>query len=789
MANTLTNIEFKTSSATGSTQRQTTGEGLANLLITSLESANKLVDFNYTQEARKQAESNRIKSQNEEQDKLLYSDLKFKTLDYLTKNDFDNQTSENQTKILDGIKGIQRPEFFNRTYENDYGTFLNKYEQDINKKKNDEITNNINDSIIPKIGQNAQVLTMNDIDFYSDNFTNLGFKDAKTKVIKSVVGQIDGILQSDTKYKKMSKEQILSSFPILNEIQDENLKSTVNARITMFDENYKKELYTNDINTSILNNKATTKDMFMLANNHNKNILEVRNDFANKAKDTIDLLTSLDDAVYDKQAINISKQFNTKIDRVDKTIPNLISSAITDSASAFEDYKYAKRMIIAGYVPNADNTRDMNILTGIANDLNIKLEDSTSFEKVANFAMQKRDNPNSEITLKELDDFQTTKGLVFDSTLSDLDKGIQKEFIYSKAKELSRYMSKESAVNIAMEMSSKYILGTDTKTDWSGIDNITTNEESDAFTNDIKEKLNLGSVSISKTPNGDNFVITGKLKDGTNSDTHIYTMAQMNNLVNNFTQTNNERKLYEDMLKNKKEYEAIMKKEYKSSKISLSEVMTGNFDKNKLLTSIYSSIKANEGLGGDNVTGISTGNYGLTESKKLELENKYGTKFDDETAIKVLITENSLALEASLSGYNKLTDNAKIAINDTMYNLGSFKDLTKFKDAVSKGDGSQAMYELLDTANVDGQSVIGLARRRAENYNLVASNKIYKVQQDDNGTISYLDKNDDTILEYSPKNGKHEKSKSGEILIKDKSKDVNELKIFKQDKLLSDLIK
>lgn len=740
----IKNIEFKTSSSTGSTQKASTGEALANLVIGAIDVANKYSNFQYTQGVRAKQQQEAIKSENEEQDKLLLSDLKFATLKKIRESDFANQTSENQTKIIDEISNMQRPQFFNQKHENDYNTILENYRLDINKKAFEENKNNISDNIIPNIAQNSYLMNMNEIDYWSKQFNSMGVNDSKTKIIKSIVGQIDGVLQSDEKYKSMSKEQILNQFPVLNEIKDEDLKSVLNARITSYDEEFKKKAYTSTIENAVTYKKVNPKIISDIALKNQKTYVQVSEDINKQIDRNIEALSSAGDSVYDRKAVELAKNFNRKIPRVEDKIKGLINSAIVDSVSGFEDYNYAKRMLQAGYIPSSENVKDLNIITGIANDLGINISDANSFERVVNFAIEKRDNPNQQLTKKELDEFKFESG-IFGSKLKSLDEGINKAFVYDKAKELSKYMSKEQAINTALDLSSKYILGTDKKTDWSGIDNIKTNDDSDKFYKYVSSTENLDDVNIVKM--GDNYAVVGKLKDGSATQTQYLTTQEMNARVNRFIDMNNERKLYEDSLNAKND----LYKEMKSVAENKTVVRKAIFN-----------LTEKEG-NGDKATNITTGNFGVTAEKKKELEYKYNKLMTDAEARDVIMAENNTTLEQGLLGYKNLSDNAKIAVLDSMYNLGSFNRLNDFKEAVKNGDETKALLNLLDTANIKGQSSIGLAKRRAINYNTVAKVKINRITQGNNGTLSYYDENGELIFEYTPKNGRHESSKSNEI--------------------------
>lgn len=743
----LRNVEFKTSSATGSYQGDTTGQALADLVIGALKPALQIADFN-------RQEANQIKSLNEEQDKLIYADHKFKVSKYLTETDFDNQTSEQQAKILNDIKSMQQPQYFNQTkYDTEYGMFLNKYELDINKKANQEVNDNFNNNIKPMIATQANVLSMEDVDFLSSGLSKI--PNAKQEIIKSVVGHIDGVIQSDVKYKKMSKEQIYSEFPILSQIKDENIKSGLNARITNFDETYRKEQYESDINNAMTYGNVNSKTISDLSAKHGKTFFESYNDIEKQASKQVDLLAFSDDDMSRKKAIDIANTFNIKIDKVEKGLSSLIDTGVSDAVNGFNNYKYGSAMLEQGYIPNSSNIRDMNIINGIANDLGIKIEDSTSFEKVAKLALAKRDNPNPEISRKDIDDHIFKTGFI-DTKFKDIDDENVKEYVYSKTKELSRYMTKESAISTAIGLSQKYMLGTKFRADWSGVDKVNSDDDADMMYGVFQKEKGYDDVTIHQS-NGI-FIISGRYPDGKEEQNPTtMTVAQMNKKVNDELALQTEKKFYEDKLK---------------AKTNLAESMFREANNRPLIQQAIFNLERKEGTG-DNATDVKTGKLGMTETKKNELASKYNlTNLTDEDAVKLTMAENNITLNSELKGYSKASEKTKLAILDSMYNLGSFKGFDKFQEAMASGNEEQALKELLGTSNIGNQSSIGLAKRRAENYNEVATDKIYKITQSYAGIIKYLNQNGETIYEYAPKGGKHESSKFNEINLIDEKNSI-----------------
>lgn len=172
---------------------------------------------------------------------------------------------------------------------------------------------------------------------------------------------------------------------------------------------------------------------------------------------------------------------------------------------------------------------------------------------------------------------------------------------------------------------------------------------------------------------------------------------------------------------------------------------------------------------GDLVSKVTTGKAGVTSAalKAINYPEQNPKNITDEQSREVVrqyTAHLDQGFKANLAGYENLSEEARYAILDNAYNLGpNIAKFPKFKAAVEAGDEVGALRELLDTANESGKSVKGLAKRRAENYNMVASNPIKTIKQSANGRVEYLDKDGNTIFAYTPKGGRHDSSKAGTV--------------------------
>lgn len=173
--------------------------------------------------------------------------------------------------------------------------------------------------------------------------------------------------------------------------------------------------------------------------------------------------------------------------------------------------------------------------------------------------------------------------------------------------------------------------------------------------------------------------------------------------------------------------------------------------------SVFSGLGLREGVG-DNVTDIPTGALGVTQAARKAVGDS-GNLSDTDVARSYLTQLHGKW--QGIEGYLQAPTQVQEAILDASYNMGGqVLDFKKLRESLKKGEYEGAVKELLDTASVDGKSVKGLAKRRAEMYNQFAIQKITQVEQLEDGTIIYRS-GDEEVLKYKAKGGKHEKSDPG----------------------------
>jgi GH24 family phage-related lysozyme (muramidase) len=158
---------------------------------------------------------------------------------------------------------------------------------------------------------------------------------------------------------------------------------------------------------------------------------------------------------------------------------------------------------------------------------------------------------------------------------------------------------------------------------------------------------------------------------------------------------------------------------------------------------VYNHLINTEGSSGDTATGIPTGALGLTTKLYDSIKKKTGnSKMTEEEASRYYIDElyNNLS---SLPGFTKLNDDEQVILVDTAYNVGwnNMSQWKGFAKGLATGNKEDAFRNLLDTANTEGGTSKGIAKRRALAYNeAFPNNKITHVVQTKDGLEYYKGK-------------------------------------------------
>ena len=165
----------------------------------------------------------------------------------------------------------------------------------------------------------------------------------------------------------------------------------------------------------------------------------------------------------------------------------------------------------------------------------------------------------------------------------------------------------------------------------------------------------------------------------------------------------------------------------------------------KAIEIVSGGLMDHEGIG-DDVTGIPTGEGGITHARRKEIEERAERSYTDKEAREIAVRDDSSALHNNMTGFKTLSGNVQAAVLDLAYNIGvaNILDVTKFRNlhnAIAVGKPKEILHNTLDTAIVDGKSVKGLAVRRAYMFNQANSDpklRITGVEQLEDGTINYM---------------------------------------------------
>lgn len=179
---------------------------------------------------------------------------------------------------------------------------------------------------------------------------------------------------------------------------------------------------------------------------------------------------------------------------------------------------------------------------------------------------------------------------------------------------------------------------------------------------------------------------------------------------------------------------------------------------------VYSHLAQLEGRG-DTLTDVPTGNMGVTMTARKSV-NAPDDMPDEEVAKEYLALLNRQW--GMRKGFNEAPPEIQAMLLDASYNMGeqtmSNNLFPLLNTALQEGNYEEVSKQLLDSANVEGQSVKGIAKRRALTYNLAnPTNSISEVEQLRDGTIIYRDTDGNELMSYRPEGGRHPDSKAGRI--------------------------
>jgi len=181
-----------------------------------------------------------------------------------------------------------------------------------------------------------------------------------------------------------------------------------------------------------------------------------------------------------------------------------------------------------------------------------------------------------------------------------------------------------------------------------------------------------------------------------------------------------------------------------------------------VVNTAYEQLNKYEGESGDTTGAAKTLKRGLTENEyeRQKLLAK-DPELSEEQASKNYLTQLYTRFNRDVEGFSKLSNEVKADIIHEAYNLGpGMTKYPSFTKAIKENNVEQIFFNLLDTANISGQTSKGIAVRRAELYNKYADAKIKTVEQLEDGTLIYSTEKGE-LFRY--RRAKHNSSKAGKV--------------------------
>jgi len=192
----------------------------------------------------------------------------------------------------------------------------------------------------------------------------------------------------------------------------------------------------------------------------------------------------------------------------------------------------------------------------------------------------------------------------------------------------------------------------------------------------------------------------------------------------------------------------------------------------KAVAVVQGNLVALEGTG-DDLTGTPTGEGGISDIRQTEIETRRGRPMTDKEARDTAVNEDSALLHNSMPGFAELPAVLQAVVLDLSYNVGvhgllSPTEYPKLRRAISGGHYTDVIVNTLDVILLEGQTVRGLARRRALMFNMAIRNphlRIVEVEQKADGTILYW--NAAGFAAFRVKGPRHPESAIGRIKVSD----------------------
>lgn len=227
----IENIGFKTTVFTGTSQRETVGQGLAKIVQASLEGLGTYSEQKIREKEQARIEANRLKAENEEQDKLFLLDYKIKAQKFQAENDWTNKSGVERKQLQESFIRENPIDFKTDTYKLHRESFDLDELETVEKQIKIDFDTDLKQNVLPSLASSGyKTLTMQEIDAVASGYENFGYKKSQIKemLLEDISKNINyDIANNAERFVNKTQDEILSNYKISKEIQDPKFRSIV----------------------------------------------------------------------------------------------------------------------------------------------------------------------------------------------------------------------------------------------------------------------------------------------------------------------------------------------------------------------------------------------------------------------------------------------------------------------------------------------------------------------------------------------------------------------------------
>lgn len=485
--------------------KQTVGEGLANLLISSVDAATGIMK-----------EKKRVQLEEEEKNKevslIAMNDYKLKLKDYKTKNNFDNQTSDNQSAMLDEFKNSNY-ELYNNMIklhqQSTDDTLLSNYDV-VNQTRNLENEKLGNEVINSFVSGSDRSTNSEHIDQVLESVSPLfkeGYDTTKLRetIQKGIVeNQYSDIVKDSV---SMSDEELKSKYTVYGSVTNRNITDSLNSDI-------KKARLDFNINSATL--QGYSKSYIMAKYPSAK-----PSDIDNAINTSVAKLLATNQY---KSAIQLAGMHNVKIDELESLYSRMNGFKGSDAkevARIYDVYNNTKHMYMQDE-KNAIKLDAIQIAADIAGISITNKDGTTNGQGVADalkIVEERKNETSARISQEDIQDVAVDGWKFWQNNATDGEKNLVIEY----ANAYMRYTvnDKEAALEYAMKKV-KDMRGVDR----SGLSKVTTDaNEIDGLKRHFSPQGDDSGVEITYLYN-DTYTIRTEDGEG-NTKAQIYTKQEL----------------------------------------------------------------------------------------------------------------------------------------------------------------------------------------------------------------------------------------------------------------------